>query len=812
MGKLSILKRRFFPSFYEHEAPKLIEFFKYYLEWMEQEDNPYWTIDNIYDFTDIDGSIDKYIEHLKYELMLDFPLEYAGDLRYIMKHLVMLYQSKGTINSLKFFFRALYNSFCEVSYPRENILKVSDGKWNQGYFVYSDDIPKEHINSLLGKSVIEVETGIIGLVNSVQPHYFTNESELKYCLVISDNNQPFTEGNTLRVYDTQETFVITKAEYSKGYWEGTDGFISSDKLLQDGYYYQNFSYVISSLVSIEEYRSIVEKLFHPAGMKMFGRVQLVESVEPVTKAPISFLRWWIVTMFMHVLAHEKELILHSIKIKSNARPYMFPWNIDQQYCYKQYGIIDSVKTLTPNNLYNDTNDSNRLVFTNGKLITTDWYSYQLPDNTSHYDIAGIYSECPVIRTYCDNGTIILESDNIVSDIVFIFVDGIKIRDSYITKTKTGYTIANNPSGNAVIYSLQNNIIKRTIKKTINSNKLALKNSKKECILPFINGEFVWDNIKYDNNEIALSQSTGYVEIYELLNNENLFVKHYYIENNNNNILYCYNQLAQKTLSTEVKCTYIDSLFNNISFKTYKFPYISDQQYYYKQYGTIGSLNATPNQLLSFCNESNKLVFVNEKLIIPNWYNYDLTTKTNEYVISGIIANKPHLQIKCNNGKILIQEYVFESSITDYSLDSIWIFVDGIKIPDKDVIKTEYGFNILTNISGNADIYFLNKNIIKQTISKAVYPEKINTIKFVNSNKQQILPFLNGKCIWDRIVYTVSHNIHIKYTDEELQNGEGYIEFYEFINNEELFINKYNIENNNSILYCHNPLKNIIQNI
>ena len=30
MGNLSILKRRFFPSFYETEAPKLIEFFKYY--------------------------------------------------------------------------------------------------------------------------------------------------------------------------------------------------------------------------------------------------------------------------------------------------------------------------------------------------------------------------------------------------------------------------------------------------------------------------------------------------------------------------------------------------------------------------------------------------------------------------------------------------------------------------------------------------------------------------------------------------------------------------------------------------------------
>lgn len=541
MNSLSILKHRFFPSFYKNEAPKLIEFFKYYLEWMEQEGNPYWQIDKISDFTNIDGTIDLYISHLKNELMINFPIEYAGELRYIMKHLVMLYQSKGTIDSFKFFFRAIYNSFCDISYPRENILKVSDGKWIQGYYVYSQDIKQNEFTSLIGKTVIEVETGVTGLINNTIPHFFNGETEVKYCLVITENKKQFKTGNTLKVYDTEKEYTITQTEYSKGYWEGTDGFISADKLLQDGFYYQNFSYVITSLVSIEEYKDIIERLLHPAGLQMFGRVQLVENVEPISKVPTTFLHWWVIFIFIHVLAEEKKLILNSFTIKNNPNIFIFPWISDQQYYNKQYDIVEKVKDITPNQLYNKTNNSNKLVFSDGKLINVDWINYKLYDSIMNYNIVGINSAEPIIKTKCENGVITLSNDHKTSEIVFIFVNGVKIRDSYIIKTKTGYKIPSNITGDTIIYSLQN-IITRVIKKEINTNTIVFKSSDKKRILPFVNGEFIWNNVKYINDKIILPQSTGYIELYEFINNENLFVNSYYIKNNKLKTLYCTNIL------------------------------------------------------------------------------------------------------------------------------------------------------------------------------------------------------------------------------------------------------------------------------
>ena len=56
----------------------------------------------------------------------------------------------------------------------------------------------------------------------------------------------------------------------RGFWSTTRSFISSDKHIQDSYYWQEYSYVLRASVTLDKYRSILYNTFHPAGSEMFG--------------------------------------------------------------------------------------------------------------------------------------------------------------------------------------------------------------------------------------------------------------------------------------------------------------------------------------------------------------------------------------------------------------------------------------------------------------------------------------------------------------------------------------------------------------
>ncbi len=62
----------------------------------------------------------------------------------------------------------------------------------------------------------------------------------------------------------------------KGIYVGNDGLISTNKKMQDNNFYQDFSYVVRSSQNLEDYRDILIRLLHPAGMKLFSEGLLKE--------------------------------------------------------------------------------------------------------------------------------------------------------------------------------------------------------------------------------------------------------------------------------------------------------------------------------------------------------------------------------------------------------------------------------------------------------------------------------------------------------------------------------------------------------
>ena len=117
------------PEFIRGEYPTFVTFIEKYYEWMEQSGNAVKASEEVQYAQNVDLATDYYIEQIKQEFLPYFPESIALDKRKFLKLVNNFYSSKGTPNSLKFLFRALYNEEIEIYYPKDDILKASDGKW-----------------------------------------------------------------------------------------------------------------------------------------------------------------------------------------------------------------------------------------------------------------------------------------------------------------------------------------------------------------------------------------------------------------------------------------------------------------------------------------------------------------------------------------------------------------------------------------------------------------------------------------------------------------------------------------------------------
>jgi hypothetical protein len=117
------------PNFIKSENPKFLIFLEKYYEWLEQSNNIFSQTETLYNSKDLDLVNDYYLDQIINEILPNFPKEILLDKTKFIKHVGEFYRTKGTPESIKFLFRILYNEEIEIYYPKEQILKVSDGKW-----------------------------------------------------------------------------------------------------------------------------------------------------------------------------------------------------------------------------------------------------------------------------------------------------------------------------------------------------------------------------------------------------------------------------------------------------------------------------------------------------------------------------------------------------------------------------------------------------------------------------------------------------------------------------------------------------------
>ena len=125
-----------FPAFYKEDGPGFVAFVKAYYEFLETTDKyTYKENRELFNSNDIDDTLDEFLGHFKEKYLADFPFVTATDKRFMIKHIMDYYRSKGSKQSLELLMRLLYNEEVEIYYPGEDILKASDSEWYRPAYI-----------------------------------------------------------------------------------------------------------------------------------------------------------------------------------------------------------------------------------------------------------------------------------------------------------------------------------------------------------------------------------------------------------------------------------------------------------------------------------------------------------------------------------------------------------------------------------------------------------------------------------------------------------------------------------------------------
>jgi hypothetical protein len=129
-----------FPSLYRDEGPNFIEFVKAYYAWKETE-SVRLKSRRLLDYGDVDDTEASYLSHFVAKYMWGLPTNQVGDVRFLVKHVLDVYRSKGSVEGLRLLFRLLYDRDVNVYVPSKDMLAPSDATYVQMKYLELTDEP-----------------------------------------------------------------------------------------------------------------------------------------------------------------------------------------------------------------------------------------------------------------------------------------------------------------------------------------------------------------------------------------------------------------------------------------------------------------------------------------------------------------------------------------------------------------------------------------------------------------------------------------------------------------------------------------------
>jgi hypothetical protein len=133
------------PEFVREDNPTFVAFLQAYYDYIQTQ-SP-----DLRDLRNLDTTLDGFIKHFKNELATNLPPTIV-DQRFLLQHIKDQYLAKGSESSYKLLFRMFFNKEVSIDYPAKQMLRASDGKWNQDVSIIAK-VTSGHPDDIVGKLV-----------------------------------------------------------------------------------------------------------------------------------------------------------------------------------------------------------------------------------------------------------------------------------------------------------------------------------------------------------------------------------------------------------------------------------------------------------------------------------------------------------------------------------------------------------------------------------------------------------------------------------------------------------------------------------
>jgi len=200
--------------------------------------NPVQNIQQLLDYPDPDKTIQSFLTKFRNAFLQSIPdsLSTGTDKRKLIKNIKSLYRAKGTKRASEIFFKLLFNENAAIRFPKENMLRVSDGKWDTKKVLRCKEVGVSDAANLVGQTITQanVPSNInineaTAIVENVFKYSIGGETVVELILGDTSITGTFVAGQNITGTDNTDSDILITCTI--------EGIITTKTITNDGSLY-----------------------------------------------------------------------------------------------------------------------------------------------------------------------------------------------------------------------------------------------------------------------------------------------------------------------------------------------------------------------------------------------------------------------------------------------------------------------------------------------------------------------------------------------------------------------------------------------